>query len=142
MAKKSKGATFAELLKQPTWSEGDAQKSRKPAARPGGHNAAGELFDPSGRPLRLLHEDLTPDQAQEWVRSGALVAFEGCGCGGWTRCQPEWLSTDALSQLRSAPAPEFGRGHRAPTWIDVWSSDQSQIVVYLHGDVRWGDAAP
>ena len=142
MAKKSKGATFAELLKQPTWSEGDGLRSRKPAVRPAGHNAAGEFFDPSGRALLLLHENVTPDLAHARVRSGALLAYEGCGCGGWTRCQPDWLSSDALSRLHSASAPEFVKGHRAPTWIDVWSSDLSQVVVYLHGDVRWGDVIP
>jgi len=139
MAKKSKGATFAELLKKAPRSEGDVQRSGKHAARPGRYNLAGDLFDPSGRRLLLLHEDITPDQAREWVRGGALVAYESCGCGGWTGCQPEWLTGDALSRLHSASAPEFVGGHGAPAWIDVWSSDLSRVVVYLHGDVRWGD---
>lgn len=138
MAKKSKGPTFAELLKQPTWSQAGARESGEHAVRPGKYNAAGELFDPSGRPLLPQHEDITPKQAQELVRAGALVAYEGCGCGGWTGCQPEWLDSEALSRLRSAPQPKLVGGHGAPTWIDVWSSDLEQVI-YLHGDLMWGD---
>lgn len=139
MAKKSNGATFAELLKKPLKSHGDPQRSGKHAVRPGRYNLAGDLFDPSGRRLILLHEDITPERAREWVSGGALVAYEGCGCGGGTGCQPDWLPSDALARLQSAPAPEFVGGHGAPTWIDVWSSDLDLVVVYLHGDVQWGD---
>jgi len=138
MAKKSKAPTFAELLKQPTWSEGGARVSGEHAVRPGRYNSAGELFDPSGRPIRPRQECATPELAQELVNGGALVAHEGCGCGGWQGCQPEWLTSDALTRLRWAQGPELIASHGVPTWIDVWSSDES-VVVYLHGDVRWGD---
>lgn len=142
MAKKRNGATFAELLTKPPRSDGDAQRSGKHAVRPGRYNLAGDLFDPGGRRLFLLHEDIRPHRAREWVSGGALVAYEACGCGGWTGCQPDWLTSDGLSRLQSAPAPQFVGGHGAPTWIDVWSSALDRVVVYLHGDVRWGDELP
>jgi len=138
MTKKSKGPTFAELLREPTWSDAKGRHSPEHAIRPGKYNSAGELFDPSGRPLLPAQEYVTPELAQELVAGGALVAHEGCGCGGWTGCQPEWLSPEALARLRSAPVPELVGGHGVPTWIDVWSNDVAQVV-YLHGDVPWGD---
>jgi hypothetical protein len=138
MAKKSKGPTFSELLKRPTWSEGEARVSGEHAVRPGKYNAAGELIGPSGRPILLQQEFVTPQLAQELVERGALVAHEVCGCGGWTGCQPSWLPEEALTRLRSAHAPVLVEDHGVPTWIDVWGSDEGQVV-YLHGDVRWRD---
>ncbi|XGX79822.1 hypothetical protein LQK93_02639 [Terrabacter sp. BE26] len=138
MVRKSKGPTFAELLKQPTWSEAEPRVPGEYAVRPGKYNAAGELFDPSGAPIRPQQEYVTPELAQELVNGGALVAHEGCGCGGWQGCQPVWLSVDALRRVRSGQAPELIGSHGTPTWIDVWSSDDG-VIVYLHGDVRWGD---
>lgn len=138
MAKKPKGATFSELMKQPTWSEAGVRGSGEHAVRPGKYNAAGDLFDPSGEPILLQQELVSPELAQELVKRGALVAHESCGCGGWTGCQPEWLSKEALTRLRSAHAPALEEGRGVPTWIDVWSSDKGQVI-YLHGDVRWGD---
>ena len=138
MTRKSKATTFAELLKQPSWSESDARVSREHAVRPGTYNAAGELFDPSGRPMVLEREDVTPGLAQKLVEGGALVAHELCGCGGWTGCPPEWLPLEALARLQLAEAPELVGRRGVPTWIDVCSTDKSEVV-YLHGDVRWGD---
>jgi hypothetical protein len=137
VARKSKGPTFAELLKQRTWSEAEPRESGEHAVRPGKYNHAGELFDPSGQLLVLQQEDISPQRAQELVRGGARVAHEVCGCGGWAGCQPDWLSSDALSRVRSGSAPSL-RGRGVPTWIDVWSSAAGHVI-YLHGDVQWGD---
>lgn len=137
MAKKPKGATFAELIRQPTWSERDAAEPARHGVRPGQYNTAGELFDLNGLALVRIRQDLTPRQAQALLAEGALVAHESCGCGGWTRCQPDWLSNDALSRLRATAEPPQLAGRDAPTWIDLWSSDTGPVI-YLHGDVRWG----
>lgn len=136
VARKSKGPTFAELIKQPTWSEAKSRQAGEHAVRPGRYNHAGELFDPSGRLLVLEREDITPQRAQELVSGGALVAHEGCGCGGWAGCQPDWSSSDAVSRLGTCSPSLRGRG--VPTWIDLWSSEAGQVV-YLHGDVQWGN---
>ena len=94
-------------------------------------------FRPQRSTLALEQEDITPKRAQELVSGGAFVAHEGCGCGGWAGCQLDWLSSDALSRVRAGSAPSL-RGRGMPTWIDVWSSETGQVV-YLHGDVQWGD---
>lgn len=107
--------------------------------RPGEHSAAGELFDPDGAVLSRVGE-LSPGQARTYVRQGALLAWEGCGCGGWQGCQPTWYDDAARRILAERAAPRFRpRRHGAPTWIDLWQGDGGPVV-YAHGDVVWGDA--
>lgn len=142
MAKSGRRQTFADLLKEPTWSEIPASRSGRHAPRPGRFNGAGEFFDPDGVELLLVAEDVTAEEAQELVEVGAAVAAEGCGCGGWYGgCTPEWVPDEQLQGLRRGPAPQFTGRHRAPTWIDVWANDV-RTVVFAHGDVSWGTALP
>lgn len=109
------------------------------AVRKGSFNSAGQLFDPAGAPLTPVKNPITPARAAELVAEGALVAFEGCGCGGFAGgCQPEWADSESLTRLTAADNPRFVKGYGSPTWIDEWSSDSS-TVVFLHGDVEWGD---
>jgi hypothetical protein len=139
MARKGRPQTFAELYNEPTWSESAAARRGRHAVRPGKFNAAGQFFDPFGGQLALLENELSVNAAQMLVEEGAMVAAEDCGCGGsYGNCAPQWLSDEQLRVLQGGPAPRFSdRGH-APAWIDVWSND-SHIVVFLHGNVLWGD---
>lgn len=132
--------TFADLVKEPTWSESQRTRTGRFAVRPGGVNGAGEFFDPSGLQLWLQAEETTVDEAQRLVDTGALVIAEGCGCGGWyAGCTPRWVTDEQLRALRGAPSPTLlGRGG-TPTWIDVWSNERG-TVVFAHGDVSWGQA--
>lgn len=106
--------------------------------RPGAVNASGQFFDPAGA-LLTSQRSIDPAQAAALVADGALVAFEGCGCGGFGGgCQPEWADESARERLASAGSPRFVKGFGSPTWIDEWSSESS-TVVFLHGDVKWGE---
>jgi hypothetical protein len=136
MAKKPRGRTFADLAKEPTWGEAERSRSGEHAVRPGMFNRGGEFFDPSGRLLVLKQQAVGPAEAVQRVSDGALVAFEGCGCGGWAGCAPEWFTGDRLLRLRTGPGPRFVRGHGAPTWIDVWASGAGEVV-FAHGEVDW-----
>lgn len=140
MAKKRVAPTFKDLLKQPTWSETEEATHGAHAIRPGKFNHAGEFFSPSGTRLEKQRSELTPAQAQRFVAEGALVAYEGCGCGGSGGCTPSWANNEQLVQLRSGPKPRYVKGFGSPTWIDLWADGSSQVV-FAHGDVEWGSIA-
>ena len=106
--------------------------------RPGTFNGEGQFFDPSGTLLTLARSSITESEAAELVAAGATAVFESCGCGGGGGCIPEWISTDDLNLLRTADKPRFVRGYGSPTWIDQWSGAAGDVV-FLHGDVKWGD---
>jgi hypothetical protein len=139
VTKRPKGQTFAELLNEPTWSEGAHPRTGEHAVRPGHFNRAGEFFDPEGRQLRLRHEDIEPEEARARVAAGAWVAFEACGCGGNAPgCSPEWFTGDRLERLPRSSGPERVRGYSAPTWFDVWTNEAVEVV-FAHGSLAWGD---
>lgn len=112
-----------------------------PNAQPGGFNRLGQFFDPKGRRLECSKKEITPQQALALVESGADVAFEGCGCGGWTGCQPSWFDPHHRKMMTESGPPRFVRGHNSPTFIDVWASADS-TVVFLHGAVQWAELLP
>lgn len=131
MAKRDKSTPFANLV-----AEVRSQPPRERVVRPGGVNRDGDFFDPDGRMLRLTAEEISPAAARTSVAGGAQVVFEACGCGGGGGdCVPDWIDTTGLTEL---PEPRFTDANRTPTWIDLWSSDQGEVV-YLHGSVAWGD---
>ncbi len=140
MSKKgARRQVFVDLLKEPTWSETVAAHSGRYAPRPGGVNGAGEFFDPDGLLLHLVAEQVSPQDAQRMVDSGAQVLIETCGCGGEPGgCTPQWLTEAQLKSLIGGHAPRFTGAHSAPSWIDVWGNDV-RTVLYAHGDVSWGD---
>lgn len=102
----------------------------------GTFNDQGQFLAPDGDVLIRVKSSISPSKAASLVATGALVAFEDCGCGGYAGgCIPEWVSTERLA---AAGKPKFVKGYGSPTWIDIWKSDSS-TVVFLHGDVKWGD---
>ena len=107
--------------------------------RPGAFNLAGELFDPRGVLLRLATSEITPDQAADSMRGGALLVFESCGCGGGPGggCEIEWFDSADVVRATLRSEPTFVRGFGSPTWIDLWSGKDRQVV-FAHGDVKWG----
>ena len=133
---------------KPTFSEIAAEVRRRPrgsevegahGVRPGRFNLAGEFFDPSGVRLDLCETEISPAQALEAVKSGALLAFEACGCGGVGvgSCEIEWFDSKDIVGSMGTGEPVFVNLHGSPTWIDLWSG-QDGSVVFAHGDVRWG----
>jgi len=128
----SREKTFAEIM-----AEAKSEPKAERVVRPGGFNTDGEFFDLAGNLLTRVGE-VSPKQAQELVANGALLAFEGCGCGGSAGCKAEWIESsvrDGLATMR----PRFVKGYGSPTWIDFWQGEE-RSVVYAHGDVEWGEA--
>lgn len=131
--------TFADLVREPTWSEGARPEKGAHAARRGSYNHAGELFDPEARLLHPVRQDVSSEDARDRVAAGAVVAFESCGCGGDAPgCQVQWVTGPALDRLRRTVGPEYLADHSAPTWIDIWANESTEVV-FAHGDLRWGD---
>lgn len=131
MTKKRREPTFAEIVDH-------ARLNPVPDlhVRPGKFNLEGEFFDPAGKRLVMSESEIDPAQARERVAAGALIAIEGCGCGGTHGCSPTWFSPD---DVPTDVPPRFVKGFGAPTWIDLWEGDAT-VVVFLHGDVEWGDS--
>lgn len=92
---------------------------------------------PSGERLVRVCHDLPPGEARDLVAGGALLAFEGCGCGGGRGCAPTWY--DEHERRRAAALLPRVRGRRAPSWIDLWTAPDDSVVVYAHGEVLWAD---
>jgi hypothetical protein len=125
--------SFAEIV-----AEAKAEPTTERDIRPGGYNAAGDLFDRDGNLLERIGE-VTPSEAQRHVRDGAQLAWESCGCGGWSGCLPTWVEDDIRGALGDGPTPQFTRRHHAPTWIDLWQGDGGPVI-YAHGDIKWSNA--
>ncbi len=137
--RKQPGPTFADLVKEPTWSQSESSRTGQHAPRPGRFNGADQFFDPSGSRLKLVAESITEEEAQRLLEDGAALVSEACGCGGnYGGCTPVWATEKQLHELRSGPPPRFADRHGAPTWLDVWAGDQSSVV-FAHGDVSWGN---
>ena len=68
MSRRHDRPTFAEMVRQPTWSEQEVSTTGRHAVRPGTYNRAGELFDPEGAPLRKVRDDVTADDARRLLR--------------------------------------------------------------------------
>lgn len=124
--------TFAEIVDE-------VQATPRPELEvlPGTFNRLGQFFDPSGAVL-TRHEQVSPSEAADLVARGATVVIETCGCGGGHGCTPRWIDTDGLDRLRTADKPRFVKGYGSPTWIDHWTVSTGDVV-FLHGDVKWGD---
>jgi hypothetical protein len=98
MAVKRRQPTFAEIVDD-VRSEPSTPPSGRHAIRPGQLNKAGEFFDLAGRPLHLEGRVTAEDAAELIVNHAALVAYEGCGCGGWSHCRPSWASPAQVTAL-------------------------------------------
>lgn len=107
--------------------------------RPGRFNLAGEFFEPSGSRLTLCETELPPARALEAVQAGALLAFEACGCSGDGAggCEIRRFESKDVVDSAGTGEPDFINLHGSPTWIDLWSGE-NRMVVFAHGDVRWG----
>lgn len=127
---------FADMVRERTWSEQSPPTEGEHAVWPGLFNLAGEFFDLEGEPLRISSGDVSSRQAKKCVLRGALVALEGCGCGGaYGDCGPRWMSIDLVEKLKMAPPPLLVPSE-VPTWIDVWKGGHT-TVVFCHGTIEW-----
>lgn len=129
MKSRRRAPTFSEIVDE----ERAKPDPRLRQVRPGHVDVDGELVDPDGNLVVSVTAQITPKQARQLVDEGALVAFEECG--GLGGCSPSWFAPE---QVPAGVRPRFVKGYGSPTWIDLWEGEES-TVVFLHGDVEWGD---
>lgn len=131
MAKK-RTPTFADVLR-----EESARPTRSVEVNytPGEFNEDHQLFDLAGIELIRTKTRITPKEAIALIGAGAKAASEGCGCGGWAGCQPEWLNQADAELVVVSGKPRMLKGN-CPTWIDVWTN-QTSTLVFAHGDISW-----
>ncbi|PWC06038.1 hypothetical protein DF223_13470 [Mycetocola zhujimingii] len=108
---------------------------------PGRFDRGGHLIDLQGNVLRREGK-LTAQEAVALMRSGAAVAYEGCGCGGG--CDPAWLDEAELAALATAGNPRTDTRSSQPAWIDLWTGGFNDTVslVLLNGEATWGRVIP
>ncbi len=74
MAKNARRLTFADLIKEPTWSQTKACEGGQYAARPGRFNGAGEFSSiRPGTGCYSVRRTFSVEAAQRLVDTGALV---------------------------------------------------------------------
>ena len=132
-------ATFVDIVAEVKLSAADRAQSRAAKdMRFGSIGRDGALDDRQGRRMTRSTSELTPAEAAVLVRDGAGIAFESCGCGGDSGCAISWAGPAEAAAAAHRGAPSYVRGYGAPSWIDLWQGDGARVV-FLHGDVRWGD---
>lgn len=136
MSRRHDRPTFAEMVRQPTWSEQEASTTGRHAVRPGTYNQAGELFDPEGAPLRKVRDDVTADDARRLLVEGARLVHESCGCGGHGGCPPRWFEATEVSAVLADERAAWVHDEDEGGWADVWAGAAGEVV-YAHGEIAW-----
>lgn len=90
------------------------------------------LHDPDARVYRRTSAHIKPNRAQELLRSGAAMAVDDCGCGGY--CGLDWPSPPERAELGLRP-PRLAKNRLG--WLDEWQSADGHELLLQHGDVRW-----
>jgi hypothetical protein len=132
MTKRKPTPSLAEVVRDLAAAP-DRPRDGRRAIRPGTFNLDGEFFAPDGTPLECPGEYLCPDDALTELCNGALLAFEGCGCGGRGGCAPDWLDSRQRRELGRAGRRLLTNG----CWIELWIGGRIRVV-FAHGPIRWG----
>ena len=96
----------------------------------------GGVIDPSGTHWFPREQQISPGQALALASTGALVAWDPCGCSGY--CGFEWFGAVEVATLVEAGAPEVRRTKRRRGGISEWSSENGKTLVVAENAVRWG----
>ena len=90
------------------------------------------LHGPDGRVYRRTGAHITPGRAQDLLRTGAAMAIDDCGCGGY--CGLDWASPAECVRLGLRP-PRLTRCRFG--WLDEWRTADGHGLLVQSGDVRW-----
>ncbi|GAA1997650.1 hypothetical protein JL107_10995 [Nakamurella flavida] len=129
MARRPRGATFAEIVRQ-------VREAPAAVVVP-----VPLLRGPDGRAyFAIEEEEIDPDRALALVAAGALVAWDYCGGLGHGPCSPlDWFDARDRARMVAAGPPllrdaDAGRGHL----VELCAPDGQALVLAML-DVRWGD---
>jgi hypothetical protein len=93
------------------------------------------LIAPDGTVFRNADQVLDVDEAIRLLSTGAWIAIDECGCGGY--CTPEWHSPTA--PIGRTPEVRKTKKHQEPfASIEKWISDDGSSMVFFSGpDFTW-----
>ena len=122
-------ATMREIVSDAKFSPSKVKQRRLP---PGIHD--GVLIDRSGLTHTLLKKEISPDEAVQFVTSGAKVVFDACGCGGI--CGFVYAPVGELQTLaKSKPVLSSHKGLNGS--LSLWRSENGESIVLAEGPVNW-----
>ncbi|MFI7588516.1 hypothetical protein ACIB24_15710 [Spongisporangium articulatum] len=97
-----------------------------------------DLLGPDGTWFDRVENEISPGRAVELLTSGAQVAWDACGCGGF--CGFIWLDDDSRARLRKAGRPQIGGRVKRGQWgvMSHWRSAAGADLIVAEAYVRWG----
>ena len=127
--KRRNKATMREIVFDAKSSPSKVKQRRLP---PGIHD--GVLIDRSGLTYSLLIKEISPEEAVQFVKSGAQVVFDACGCGGI--CGFVYAPVGELQTLaKSKPVLSSHKGLNGS--LSLWRSENGESIVLAEGPVNW-----
>ncbi len=127
--KRRNKATMREIVSDAKSSPSKVKQRRLP---PGIHD--GVLIDRNGLTYSLLIKEISPEEAAQFVKSGAQVVFDACGCGGI--CGFVYASVGELQTLaKSKPVLSSHKGLIGS--LSLWQSESGEKVLLAEGPISW-----
>jgi len=127
--KRRNKATMREIVSDSKSSPSKVKKRRLP---PGIHD--GVLIDRNGLTCSLLKEDISSEEAVQFVKSGAQVILDECGCGGV--CGFMYVPEQELANFsKSKPILNSHKGLIGS--LSLWQSESGEKVLLAEGPISW-----
>ena len=127
--KKPSKTTMKDLVSDAKSTPSQQKKNRIP---PGIRE--GILTDRTGQTYSLSAQGISADDAIGFVKSGAQVVFDECGCGG--TCGFVYATEKDLPALNKKK-PELRTRKGLTGELSVWQSEQGETVLLATGPVDW-----
>jgi hypothetical protein len=122
-------ATMREIVSDAKSSPSKVKQRRLP---PGIHD--GVLINRNGLSYSLLKKEISPDEAVLFVKSGAQVVFDACGCGG--ECGFMYVPEQELANFsKSKPILNSHKGLIGS--LSLWQSESGEKVLLAEGPISW-----
>ena len=115
-------------------SDAKSSPARKKQRRlpPGIHD--GHLIDRDGLTYVLSENKVSPENAVRFVKSGAQVVFDECGCGGI--CGFVYSPEEELPTLaKNMPVLISHKGLTAS--LSLWRAENGETILLAEGPVEW-----
>lgn len=127
MARRSNSRSFADIVREV---ERGAVETPSDTATP-----AGCLKAPDG-PIWSYVSNISAPRALALADSGAVVAWDPCGCGGY--CGITWYTPDDVRRLVAAGPPRVKNNKRWNGRLSEWHEPAGGRLVLAEDAVIWG----
>ena len=127
--KRKPKATLREIVSDIKSSPPRYKQRRLP---PGIQN--GLLTDKKGLTYSPVEREVSPEDAVRYVKSGAQVIFDECGCGGV--CGFIYVPEEELATLtKNKPILNCHKGLTGS--LSLWQSESGEKVLLAEGPISW-----